>query len=79
MMIGGGQSYAYTQDSFIQNAVDQTDPPIDVFASIPLLDMYYIQSHSQQRHRGGLGILIPSFLVLSFRSFKSDEVAEIAH
>ncbi len=26
-----------------------------------LLDMYYIQSHSQQRHRGGLGILIPSF------------------
>jgi hypothetical protein len=28
-----------------------------------LLDMYYIQSHSQQRHRGGLGILIPSFLV----------------
>jgi hypothetical protein len=44
-----------------------------------VLDMYYIQSHSQQRHRGGLGILIPSFLVLSFRSFKSDEVAEIAH
>ncbi len=44
-----------------------------------LLDMYYTQSHSQQRHRGGLGILLPSFLVLSFRSFKYDEVAEIAH
>ena len=41
--------------------------------------MYYIQSHSQQRHRGGLGILIPSFSFLSFCSFKSDEVAEIAH
>jgi hypothetical protein len=26
-----------------------------------LLDMYYIKSHSQQRRRGGLGILIPSF------------------
>ncbi len=32
--------------------------------------MYYIQSHSQQRHRGGLGILIPSILVLSFHSFQ---------
>jgi hypothetical protein len=47
--------------------------------SFMLLDMYYIQSHSQQRHCRGLGILIPSFLVLSFCSFKSDEVAEIAH
>jgi hypothetical protein len=26
-----------------------------------LFDMYYIQSHSQQRHCRGLGILIPSF------------------
>jgi hypothetical protein len=26
-----------------------------------MLDMYYIQSHSQQRHCRGLGILIPSF------------------
>ncbi len=35
-----------------------------------VFDMYYIQSHSQQRHHGGLGILIPSFLVLSFHSFQ---------
>jgi hypothetical protein len=44
-----------------------------------VFDMYYIQSHSQQRHRGGLGILIPGFLVLSFAVSKSNEVAEIAH
>ncbi len=35
-----------------------------------LFNMYYTQSHSQQRHRRGLGILIPRFLVLSFCSFQ---------
>jgi hypothetical protein len=35
-----------------------------------LFNMYYVQSHSQQRRHGGLGILIPSFLVLSFCSFQ---------
>jgi hypothetical protein len=34
-----------------------------------LLDMYYIQSHSQQRHRGGLGILIPSLFSFKFLQF----------
>ncbi len=41
-----------------------------ILAMRQLFNMYYIQSHSQQRHCGGLGILIPSFLVLSFRSFQ---------
>jgi hypothetical protein len=34
---------------------------MQTFTKSGLFDIYYIQSHSQQRHRGGLGILIPSF------------------
>ncbi len=35
-----------------------------------VLDMYYIQSHSQQRYRGGLGILIPSLFSFEFLQFQ---------
>jgi hypothetical protein len=34
-----------------------------------VFDMYYIQSHSQQRHRGRLGILIPIFFSFEFLQF----------
>jgi hypothetical protein len=33
MMIGGARTYAYTQDSFTQNVVNQAYPPMDVFVS----------------------------------------------
>jgi len=33
MMIGGARTYAFTRKSFIQNVVNQTNPPMDVFVS----------------------------------------------
>lgn len=32
MMVGAGRSYVFTRNSFMQNVVMQTDPPMDVFA-----------------------------------------------
>jgi hypothetical protein len=62
----GHQGYAPTmphqQNAFgILGQNKSDDDTVEIVATQVVFDMYYIQSHSQQRHRGGLGILIPSF------------------